>query len=87
VLGAIFIRNDAFHRVAGFLSPEHFGNAVHSRIFAAAAHLISTGAAANPVTLDGPVAKGAARDQVRKEMPMLPLVLSSDSHVFEPPDL
>ena len=36
---------------------------------------------------DGPVPKGAARDQVRKEMPMLPLVLSSDSHVFEPPDL
>src|SRR5882672_8498228 len=36
---------------------------------------------------DGPVAKGAARDQVREEMPMLPLVLSSDSHVFEPPDL
>jgi hypothetical protein len=30
---------------------------------------------------DGPVAKGAARDQVRKEMPMLSLVLSSDSHV------
>jgi hypothetical protein len=24
---------------------------------------------------------------VRKKMPMLPLVLSSDSHVFEPPDL
>ncbi|MGH7087841.1 MAG: hypothetical protein ACREFQ_02985, partial [Stellaceae bacterium] len=22
-----------------------------------------------------------------KEMPMLPLILSSDSHVFEPPDL
>src|ERR1700730_16653870 len=36
---------------------------------------------------DGPVVKGAARDQVRKEMPMLPLILSSDSHVFEPPDL
>jgi hypothetical protein len=28
-----------------------------------------------------------ARDQMRKEMPMLPLVLSSDSHMFEPPDL
>src|SRR6266487_2453810 len=27
------------------------------------------------------------RDRVRKEMPMLPLILSSDSHVFEPPDL
>ncbi|HEX3411738.1 MAG TPA: amidohydrolase family protein, partial [Stellaceae bacterium] len=25
--------------------------------------------------------------RLRKEMPMLPLVLSSDSHVFEPPDL
>src|SRR5947207_13001654 len=24
---------------------------------------------------------------VRKEMPMPPLILSSDSHVFEPPDL
>src|SRR5246127_447907 len=36
---------------------------------------------------DGPVAKGVTWDQVRKEMPMLPLVLSSDSHVFEPPDL
>src|SRR6202035_111622 len=35
----------------------------------------------------GPVAKGAARDQVRKEMPMPPVILSSDSHVFEPPDL
>src|ERR1700720_3486659 len=36
---------------------------------------------------DGPLAKGGPRDQVGKAMPMLPLVLSSDSHVFEPPDL
>ena len=36
---------------------------------------------------DGPVAKGDAPDQVRKEKPVLPLILSSDSHVFEPPDL
>src|SRR6185369_8833943 len=35
---------------------------------------------------DGPIAKGAAPIG-EKEMPMLPLVLSSDSHVFEPPDL
>jgi hypothetical protein len=33
------------------------------------------------------ITDGAVGDQVRKEMPMLPLVLSSDSHVFEPPDL
>src|SRR5262245_37647562 len=39
--------------------------------------------------LDGdlPVAKGVPCDLARKEMLMLPLVLSSDSHVFEPPDL
>jgi hypothetical protein len=51
---------------------------------AAAAHRRLTA----PV-LDGDrrVAKGAACDQVRTEMPMLPLILSSDSHVFEPPDL
>src|SRR3984893_6561773 len=36
---------------------------------------------------DGPLAKDAAADQVRKEKPVLPLILSSDSHVFEPPDL
>src|ERR1700733_252834 len=35
----------------------------------------------------GPVAKPAARHRMIKEMPMLPLVLSSDSHVFEPSDL
>src|ERR1700751_400007 len=35
----------------------------------------------------GPTAEGDAGDQVRKEMPVLPLILSSDSHVFEPPDL
>src|ERR1700749_1855705 len=34
-----------------------------------------------------PVAKAATRAQVRKEMPMPPLLPSSDSHVFEPADL
>jgi RecA-family ATPase len=51
LLGAIFIRNDVFHRVAGFLCPDDFGNAVHGRIFAATARLISAGIEANPVTL------------------------------------
>src|ERR1700724_2692936 len=32
-------------------------------------------------------ANGVARDEVRKEMPMPHVILSSDSHVFEPPDL
>src|SRR3984957_2502793 len=43
----------------------------------------------NRAQLDGDrlVAKGAVRDQVKQEMPVPPVILSSDSHVFEPPDL
>jgi replicative DNA helicase len=45
-------RNDVFDGVAGFLGAEHFDEAVHGRIFAAVARLISTGSNANPVTLE-----------------------------------
>src|SRR6266403_6097805 len=51
LLGAILINNAAHGRVAEFLLPEHFGNAVHGRIFAAIAKLIERGQIANPVTL------------------------------------
>jgi replicative DNA helicase len=51
LLGAILINNTAYSRVSEFLQPEHFGNAVHGRIFAAIAKLIERGQIANPVTL------------------------------------
>jgi replicative DNA helicase len=51
LLGAILINNTAYGRVAEFLAPEHFGNAVHARIFAAIGKLIERGQIANPVTL------------------------------------
>ena len=51
LLGAILINNAAYGRVAEFLLPEHFGNAVHGRIYAAAGKLIERGQIANPVTL------------------------------------
>ncbi len=51
LLGAILVNNAAFHRVAEFLRPEHFAEAVHGRIFAAIAKLIERGQIANPVTL------------------------------------
>ena len=35
LLGAILINNAAYLRVSEFLQPEHFGNAVHGRIFTA----------------------------------------------------
>ncbi|MBV8776943.1 MAG: replicative DNA helicase [Alphaproteobacteria bacterium] len=51
LLGAIFRNNLAHSRVADFLEPEHFGNAVHGRIYAAICKLIERGQVANPVTL------------------------------------
>ena len=51
LLGAILISNTAYYRVCEFLQPEHFGNAVHGRIFAAIGKLLGRGQIANPVTL------------------------------------
>src|SRR5438094_1725722 len=51
LLGAILVNNTAHSRVAEFLAPEHFGNAVHGRIYAAIGRLIERGQIANPVTL------------------------------------
>src|SRR5437762_11138956 len=51
LLGAILVNNTAHSRVAEFLLPEHFGNAVHGRIYAAIGRLIERGQIANPVTL------------------------------------
>src|SRR5258708_11350679 len=52
LLGAILINNAAYHRVVEFLLPEHFGNAVHGRIFQAIGKLIERAQIANPVTLN-----------------------------------
>jgi replicative DNA helicase len=51
LLGALLINNAAYHRVSEFLQPEHFGNAMHGRIFTAIGKLIERGQLANPVTL------------------------------------
>src|SRR6266480_1748067 len=51
LLGAILVNNTAHSRVAEFLMPEHFGNAVHGRIYAAISRLIERGQIANPITL------------------------------------
>jgi replicative DNA helicase len=51
LLGALLINNAAYLRVSDFLQAEHFGNAMHGRIFAAIGKLIERGQIANPVTL------------------------------------
>ena len=51
LLGAILVNNEACDKVSGFLSPEHFFEPLHARIFEAASTLIKIGKLASPVTL------------------------------------
>ena len=51
LLGAIMVNNEAFDRVSSFLSPEHFFDPVHARIFETTAKLIQSGKQATPITL------------------------------------
>ncbi len=51
LLGAILSNNKAFGRVADFLQPHHFADALHGRIYAECARRILAGQVADPVTL------------------------------------
>lgn len=51
LLGAVLVNNDAFWRVSDFLSPEHFYEGLHARIYEIAATLVRAGKAATPVTI------------------------------------
>jgi replicative DNA helicase len=51
LLGALLISNSAYARVSEFLQPEHFGYAVHGRIFEAIGKLIERGQIADRITL------------------------------------
>jgi replicative DNA helicase len=85
LLGAMLVNNTAFHRVAEFLLPEHFADAVHGRIFAAIAKLIERGQIANPVTLknlfdqDGALAEiGGAQYLARLAASVVTIVNAED---------
>ena len=51
LLGAMLVNNEAAEKVAGFLTPEHFYEPVHGKIFEHAITLIERGQHATPVTL------------------------------------
>jgi len=51
LLGAILTNNDIFDRVASIITPVHFYEPVHARIFEIASARISKNALASPVTL------------------------------------
>ena len=51
LLGAILVNNDVFDRVSGIVTPEHFFEPVHARIFESAAAMVQRNAIASPVSL------------------------------------
>jgi replicative DNA helicase len=51
LLGAILVNNEALDRVSGFLSPSHFFDPLHARIFETLAALIHAGKTATPITV------------------------------------
>src|SRR5262249_50555267 len=51
LIGAVLVNNEAFYRVSDFLTPEHFYEPIHQKIFEIAGSLIRAGKIATPVTL------------------------------------
>jgi replicative DNA helicase len=51
LLGALLANNKAYERVAEFLEPEHFADAIHGRIYAAIRRRIEAGHLADAITL------------------------------------
>ncbi|PKQ03630.1 MAG: replicative DNA helicase [Alphaproteobacteria bacterium HGW-Alphaproteobacteria-11] len=64
LLGAILVNNESYDRVAGFLEPSHFFDALHGRIYEAAAKLITQGHLASPVTLKNYFERDAALSEI-----------------------
>lgn len=62
LLGAIFINNEAYHRVSGFLRADHFYEAIHGEIYAACAKIIGDGRAATPITVKAYLPEMLAED-------------------------
>jgi replicative DNA helicase len=63
LLGAIMANNAAYNRVSEFLTPEHFADPVHGRIYAAIARRIERSQIADPVTLKGDLAHDALLEE------------------------
>src|SRR5436190_6661378 len=85
LLGAMLVNNAAHARVAEFLLPEHFADAVHGRIYAAIGKLVERGQIANPVTLknlfdqDGALAEiGGAAYLVRLAASVVTIINAED---------
>jgi replicative DNA helicase len=64
LLGALLANNKAYERVSEFLSPEHFADPVHGRIFQAIARRCEAGQIADPVMLRAEFEHSGVLDEV-----------------------
>ena len=64
LLGALLANNKAYERVSEFLTPEHFADAVHGRIYQAIARRVEAGQLADAVTLRAEFEHSGALDEV-----------------------
>jgi len=64
LLGALLTNNRAYEKVAEFLSPEHFADKRHARIFEAIRKLVDAGQIADAVTLKGFFESDGALDEI-----------------------
>lgn len=51
LLGAIFLDNSVYWRIAGFLKPEHFAEQPHALVYEIMGKMITMGQTANPLTI------------------------------------
>jgi replicative DNA helicase len=64
LLGALLANNKAYDRVSEFLSPEHFADSLHGRIFQAITRRIEAGQLADAVTLRAEFEHSGLLDEV-----------------------
>lgn len=67
LLGAIFVNNEAFWRVADFLAAEQFYEPLHALIFDACASTIRGGHAATPITISSDLPEMATEDVTMRQ--------------------
>ncbi len=64
LLGALLANNRAYERVAEFLQPDHFADAIHGRIYSAIMRRIEAGQLADAVTLKAEFEHAGILDEV-----------------------
>ncbi len=64
LLGALLANNRAYERVSDFLTPDHFSDPVHGRIFQAITRRVEAGQLADAITLKAEFEHSGALDEV-----------------------